>query len=197
MASNEKGRICKSLKTFVRTALASTCLTAMAGGLAVAGTVSYDDDNVSPGEFGITYSSSMLAAATGGPVNTTIISGHICNTAGGACTLESTTDDHLEVTGLIGGQSVNLSDTATGPATFKLLDDTLTFIGSIPTNGSTPFTVPNDGNLLFDVEIGSESSSDYTITATQTTGVPEPSTVSGAALALAGALLLRRNSKKA
>ena len=213
MANNEKpGRVHKSVQKFIRTALATTCLTVMSGGLASAGSVIYDDDTTAEYQNSAANAlllANQLAAATGGlGSNTTTAIGHFCNSSTAGCGAIEGNDDWFEVTGLIANQTVVYSTTDTGPGgegsptgtqgiTITNDTQTQTFL-NVSLNGlpSGNFTVPSDGNVLFDITSG-EGRAQYSVTLTQTTGVPEPSTVSGVGLALAGALALRRKFRKA
>jgi hypothetical protein len=171
------------LKKLARHLLASTCLTVAAAGTAYGSTFNESSDF-----------SNAFGTADILPVGTDTVIGHIG--FGDA-------DDYFEFTGLLGGATFflgastdgnsfnpfvtvlsNSPSTITGPLTFSF--------GS-PTNGSG--VIPADGILVFHVGNPGEGGT-YTVTLdAPLAGVPEPGTLTGVGLGLAGALALRRRSK--
>jgi hypothetical protein len=169
-----------------RRLLATTCLTAVGGTAAQAGSVS------EPPNFGTTFATRTLL-----PVNTTVVTG----TTSGI----SDPDDFVEFQGLAGGTSFTLSATAL-LSNVSVFTDSQSQIGStLIFNGSSTQqltnTVPANGLLVVDVhQTNSESGMQaYTLNLTASTTVPEPASCLSLGLGLvgiAGALAVHRFRSK-
>ena len=164
-----------------RRLLATTCLTAVGGTVAQAGSIS------EPPNFGTTFATRTLL-----PVNTTVVTG---TTAFGDL------DDFVEFQGLVGGASFTLTATAT-ISTVTVFNDSQSQIGIPLAFGATATqsltnTVPANGLLVAQVhlnnaETGTQS---YTLNLNAPTTVPEPAsslTLGLGLVSVAGALAVRR-----
>jgi hypothetical protein len=167
----------KSLKKIARELLATTCLTAVAGGTAFATTVNESTD------FGNTF-----ANTTQLPVGSDVVNGSINFTSDPA--------DFIRFIGL----APNLPFTLSGFNVFGTNNKTvLSSSNSViagPTDVSLPLsgTVPGDGILIVDVNNNIEGGT-YSLTLNAALA-PEPSTLTGVGLALAAALGLRCRQKR-
>lgn len=203
MATNPKNSEAKSfVSKFAKTLLGATCLTAVTGGAAMAGTISYTEGvggqpSDYPNTFGTAYSDT--AAALPGTTNITGV------VYGGD------QYDFIELTNLGAGTfTVSARSLEGGDATVFVYNTSDTLLeggGSNQSQGagfftSTPLdlgalTIPGNGDLIIGIERYHEAYTNYEITVTtETSGVPEPSTVSMVGLGFAGALTLARKRRK-
>jgi hypothetical protein len=178
-------------QTFKRLAirlLATTCLTAAASVVALAGVVTEP-----AGGFGNTFPGTVL------PAGTTEVDGTATSNHG--------KDDFFELQGLPGGASLSSisflfqNNSGGNPIGLLLVDDTDTVtvspLASVPAGASdSPTgTIPVDGNLVVDIQPSNEGGAPWVLTLNQTT--PEPGTFAALGLGLAGlgmAALRRRKS---
>ncbi|SRR5579885_584098 len=177
------------VKKFAQRLLVSTCLTVGASVAAQAGIITESTD------FGNTF-----ATATDLGPGATGVSGQVFNST------PSSNDffDFVRFSGLTPGSVLHFTTTATNPGAtfFEFLSSANTFITSVSPGNSVDVTVPtspNDGIVVFEVsyEGGGETSSNYTASFTTTAaGVPEPGTIGGVGLGLAGAALAALRRKK-
>ncbi len=191
-----KEKFPKSLDSFARGLLATTCLTVACGGTAVASTITENSGGVPI--FPDTPNGYLL------PTGTTVVTGYI------PLTEEGGHEQWFEFQGL----TPSASYTLTGATSFTeagigmdLFDDSGTpgnLLGESNlehgsgTHGVINFTAPSDGNVVVDMFTFSEGDhGNYTDTLTQNSGtVPEPATFGGAALGL-GAIALAWRRRRA
>lgn len=190
----------KSLDSFARGLLATTCLTVACGGSAVASTITEGSGGVPI--FPDTPNGYLL------PTGTTVVTGFI------PLTEEGGHEQWFEFQSLTPSGSYTL----TGQTSFTeagigmdLFDDSLS-PGNPPgnllgesalengsgTHGVINFTAPADGNVVVDMFLfGEGDKGNFTDTLTQNSGtVPEPATFGGAALGL-GAIALAWRRRRA
>jgi hypothetical protein len=173
-------RIQKSLKKFARGLLATTCLTALAGVSAKAVTIT------EPPELSHAFPGTVFNVGTDG---VDVVNGQL-----GAV---GDTDDYIQLTGLLGNAGFTLTGNAQAGlaqmAVFSSSNSQIVGLTFMPATVSG--TVPGDGILVLqahDFEVAGNYS--LTLTAAPATA-PEPSTVAGVGLALAGALAWRRRKQ--
>ena len=212
----------KSLESFARGLLATTCLTVACGASAVAGTIT-EGTTPAPTDFPNSANGYVL------PVGTNMVIGGV----GAGFGPEGGFDpaDWFEFTGLTGGASYALSACqyntecvmngtlgAENGLRMDIFDDTMTMttLGSqvtLETLGGNDqpatFNSPGDGNVVVELlathtpNFGVEGSieagggGNYKVSLTQNdTSAPEPSTLGGAALGLTGIALAWRRRRK-
>ncbi len=176
------------LKKIARHLLATTCLTAAAAGVAGATTFTESTDF-----------SNTFAGANALPIGTDVVNGSLFGS------LAPDNDDYFQFSGLLAGSSFSLS--ASTPDTgwfgnFFVFSSSQSQIGSAqPLQNATPANVggivPLDGILVVDVGlVEGFGAAAYTVSLTAPLAqTPEPSTLAGVGLGLAGALALRRRQK--
>ncbi len=179
------------LKKIARHLLATTCLTVAAVGVAGASTFTEGSDF-----------SNTFAGANALPIGTDVVNGSLFGS------LAPDNDDYFRFSGLLAGSSFSLN--ASTPDSGWLgnllvfsssqsqIGTTQALHNSAPANASG--IVPLDGILVVDVAFSEGTGPDaYTVSLTapldQTAQTPEPSTLAGVGLGLAGALALRRRQK--
>ena len=173
------------LKKFARHLLATTCLTVAATGAAQATTVNESTD------FGDTFATSNIL-----PVGTDVINGAIFGS------IAPDGADFFTFTNLLGGSAFTLGASTPVGSFFpevQVLTSANTVVSpqqgfSLGSPASANGIVPLDGILVVQVN-GNEGSGPYTVTLDAQSAAPEPSTLFGAGLGLAGAFALRRKRK--
>ncbi len=171
-----------------------TCLAAVAVINASAGTISEPI-----GGFGSTFATATLL-----PVGTDTVTGGLCNQC-----VPANNNDWFEIPGLLAGSTVTVTEAVTseGQVTFLVFDSSQSSLqsnyGVTQAGGSvvSPFTVPGDGALFFDIQNPNLNTTptayEITISADQGSGAPEPGTwgvgLSGLLAALGLGRRLRRN----
>ncbi len=186
----------KAIGKFARALLATTCLT-VASGAAVAGTITYTENNSpAPSDFSNTFAGASVQSLTAATASgTTIVNGAVNN---------GDHLDYIELTGLgTGTFTVDVVDTeGFSGATASIFNS-----GDINLGGPSPFTssvhadfasqaIPLDGDLVIEVQTLGESANSYTVTVNTTAGAPEPGTLATLGLGLAGAVGLARRRRK-
>lgn len=179
------------LKKIARQLLATTCLTVAAVGVAGATTFTESTDF-----------SNTFAGANALPLGTDNVNG----TVSGYPTPDF--DDYFRFSGLLAGSSFSLSAStpdANWFGTLLVFSSSHSQIGSTQNVQSTAVAnasgiVPLDGILVVDVVMNEGSGQNgYVVNLTApldlTAQTPEPSTLAGVGLGLAGALALRRRQK--
>ncbi len=170
---------------FAHALLATTCLTAGAGGVASATTVIVVEGSIPGGDFANSSPGYVL------PFGTNEIQGTLTNT--------TDTKDWFEFDNLFPGEAFSLHGVYTPlhqekGVTFQVFSHGSQFGTSSlegqgrPINGTTP----EDGTIVVQVQFAQSGVAHYQFTLTDDYLIPEPSTGAGAGLALAGALAWRR-----
>ena len=171
-----------ALKKFARHLLTTTCLTAAAAGVASAGTI--NESSVPGADFGNTFGvANVLPVGTDGVI-------------GGVNTSDN---DFFRFSGLLGGGAYTLTGVYTGFATYSILNSSQGVLNPGQSNpASFSGTIPGDGILVVSVQQNEQLGTyDLTLAAPQAPGgVPEPATLTGVGLGLAGAWALRRKRAK-
>lgn len=184
MIINRPGKTPSSNSKLTRSLLAGTCLTVACGTTAVAGTIT---ENSGPtGEFG-----KGLGSATVLPVGTTSVEGFLNRSLSDAV-------DFFEFQGLASGTSFFLEGFGEGVMFTDVVNSSSEFIAEGPISSGLTGTIPGDGNLIVEMQLGGENSSGFygVRLEAQLNAVPEPSALIPTALGAAGLLAWRRRRKK-
>jgi hypothetical protein len=169
-----------AVKKFARQLMTTTCLTAAAVGAAHAGVI--NETSVPGGDFSNTFGGANVL-----PVDTTEVIGQI-NPSGDT--------DFFEFSGLTAGGAYSLTGIYTNIAQYGIFDSSDNPLNALTDNpASLSGVIPGDGILVVEVQ-SNEQVAGYDLTLDPSSGAPEPASMAGAGLGLAGAWLLRRKRKQ-